>query len=89
MDYLENFVGAIRGFYSMCLCMTIYLFLPMFRGSEAVFRNILVPLCGLSEQLFLRDLQMLKIEVERNYPEKSRAALFEKAATIFVTRKND
>lgn len=29
MDYLENFIGTIRGFYSICLCMTIYLFLPM------------------------------------------------------------
>lgn len=29
MDYLENFVGEIQGFYSICLCCTIYLFLPM------------------------------------------------------------
>lgn len=25
MDYLETFVGFIRGFYSVCLCATIYL----------------------------------------------------------------
>jgi len=29
MDYLENFIGKIRGFYSICLCATVYLFLPM------------------------------------------------------------
>ena len=31
MDYLENFVGTIPGFYSLCLCTTVYLFLPMVR----------------------------------------------------------
>ena len=31
MDYLENFVGEIPGFYSLCLCTTVYLFLPMVR----------------------------------------------------------
>ena len=29
MDYLENFIGKIPGFYSICLCATVYLFLPM------------------------------------------------------------
>ncbi len=29
MDYLETFVGSIKGFYSICLCATIYLFLPL------------------------------------------------------------
>ena len=36
MDYLENFVGAIPGFYSIVLCCTIYLMLPLFRGAEQV-----------------------------------------------------
>jgi hypothetical protein len=31
MDYLEDFIGKIRGFYSICLCATVYLFLPMVR----------------------------------------------------------
>ena len=39
MDYLENFVGKIRGFYSLCLAATIYLFLPMFDGANVVFRR--------------------------------------------------
>jgi receptor expression-enhancing protein 5/6 len=39
MDYLENFVGSIRGFYSLCLAATIYLFLPMFDGANVVFRR--------------------------------------------------
>ena len=25
MDYLETFVGSIKGFYSICLCITVYL----------------------------------------------------------------
>ena len=43
MDYLENFVGRIPGFYSMCLMFTLYLMLPLFRGAEQVrlgFRRI-------------------------------------------------
>ena len=46
MDYLENFLGEIRGFYSICLVATVWLFLPMFNGAESVFREILVPLTG-------------------------------------------
>ena len=41
MDYLENFVGSIPGFYSICLCCTIYLMLPLFRGAEQVDACIL------------------------------------------------
>jgi hypothetical protein len=44
MDYLENFVANIRGFYSVCAVATLYLWLPMFRGAEVIFRRVLVPL---------------------------------------------
>ena len=53
MDYLENFIGHIPGFYSVCSVATLYLFLPMFKGAEVVFRRVLVPLTvykGLSER---------------------------------------
>ena len=39
MDYLENFVGGIPGFYSVCMAATIYLFLPLFDGANVVFRS--------------------------------------------------
>lgn len=89
MDYLENFIGSIRGFYSMCLCATVYLFLPMFRGADAVFRNILVPLSGQYEQMLLKDIYMVKVEMERKIPEKSRDAVFGKASAVFGRSKKE
>jgi hypothetical protein len=41
MDYLENFIGAVPGFYCICLCCTIYLMLPLFRGAEQVVACVL------------------------------------------------
>jgi len=83
MDYLENFIGKIPGFYSICLCATVYLFLPMFRGADSVFRNILVPLSGQYEAMLLRDIYMVKEEMMKKIPKKSRERALEKAAAIF------
>lgn len=41
MDYLENFVGEIRDFYSICLAATVYLFLPLFQGANVFFAKSL------------------------------------------------
>ena len=82
MDYLENYIG-VRGFYSLCLCGTVYLFLPMFKGAEAVFRNVLVPLSGQYENMLLRDAQIVRQEMERKIPKKMRAKVMSKAASIF------
>lgn len=90
MDYSENYIG-VRGFYSLCLCATVYLFLPMFKGAEAVFRNVLVPLSGQYENMLLRDAQMVRQEMERKIPTKMRAKALSKAASIFSasTRAKD
>lgn len=83
MDYLEIFVGEIKGFYSAILVATVYLFLPMFRGAEYVFRNVLVPLFGHYDALLLRDVHSVKMEMERKLPPDSRAAVMMKAAQLF------
>eukprot|EP00560_Eucampia_antarctica_P006070 CAMPEP_0197824882 /NCGR_PEP_ID=MMETSP1437-20131217/2084_1 /TAXON_ID=49252 ORGANISM="Eucampia antarctica, Strain CCMP1452" /NCGR_SAMPLE_ID=MMETSP1437 /ASSEMBLY_ACC=CAM_ASM_001096 /LENGTH=347 /DNA_ID=CAMNT_0043424687 /DNA_START=140 /DNA_END=1183 /DNA_ORIENTATION=- len=84
MDYLENFIGSINGFYSICMVATVYLFLPMFSGAQAVFRNILVPLSGQYENMLLRDTYLVKRQMESKIPEDMRDRIFSKAAGIFV-----
>lgn len=87
MDYLENFIGHIRGFYSICLVATVYLFLPMFNGAETVFRRVLVPLSGQYENMLLRDVHMVQLEMEKLIPEKSRGVTLQKASDIFLKAK--
>lgn len=87
MDYLENFIGSIRGFYSICLCATVYLFLPMFRGAEAVFRNVLVPLSGQYENMLLRDTYMVRLEMESKIPQDYHTRVLGKAADVFLKKK--
>jgi len=86
MDYLENFVGHIRGFYSICLCATVYLFLPMFQGADAVFRNILVPLSGQYETMLLRDVFLMKAEMVKSLSKNSQDRFFQKASQIFLKK---
>ena len=87
MDYLENFIGHIPGFYSICLVSTVYLFLPMFHGAEIVFRKVLVPLSGQYENMLLRDVHMVQLEMERLIPEKHRGSVFQRASDIFLKAK--
>lgn len=87
MDYLENFIGGIRGFYSICLVATVYLFLPMFNGAETVFRKLLVPLSGQYENMLLRDVHIVQMEMERLIPEKTRGGVLQKASDIFLKAK--
>jgi len=87
MDYLENFIGGIRGFYSICLVVTVYLFLPMFNGAETVFRKVLVPLSGQYENMLLRDVHIVQMEMEKLIPEKTRGGVLQKASDIFLKAK--
>lgn len=88
MDYLENFVGSIPGFYSVCLLTTLYLFLPMFDGANVVFRRILVPLTGQYENLLLHDAYLVRKGMEKSIPVKYHDRVFSKAAEIFATKKD-
>jgi receptor expression-enhancing protein 5/6 len=84
MDYLENFVGSIPGFYSICLVATIYLFLPMFGGANVVFRSVLVPLSGQFENMLLHDAYLVRKGMERSIPSKYKERVFKKAADLFI-----
>jgi hypothetical protein len=88
MDYLENFVGHIRGFYTLCACATLYLFLPMFQGSDVIFRRVLVPLSGQYENLLLHDAYLVKMGMEESLPGTERARVMAMAAELFKTKTN-
>jgi receptor expression-enhancing protein 5/6 len=84
MDYLENFVGQIPGFYSLCMAATMYLFLPMFDGANVIFRRVLVPLSGQYENMLLRDAYLVRKDMEKNIPVAYHEKIFRKAADVFV-----
>jgi len=83
MDYLENFVGEITGFYSLCLVATLYLFLPMFQGADVVFRRVLVPLTGHQKELMLNDAYKVRLNMEKSIPESVRAEVLARASDFF------
>lgn len=87
MDYLENFIGHIRGFYSICMVATIYLFLPMFDGANVVFRRVLVPLSGQYENMLLHDAYLVRKDMEKSIPNKYHDRVFKKAADVFGAAK--
>ena len=84
MDYLETWVGSIRGFYSLCLVATVYLFLPMFKGAEIVFRRVLVPLSGQYENMLLRDTYLVRLDMAKKIPSAKQRDIFSKAADVFL-----
>jgi len=89
MDYVENIVGGIPGFYSLCLAATVYLFLPMFNGADVVFRRLLVPLTGQYENMLLHDAYLIRKGMEKSIPPAYHDRVFQKAAKIFVVSKQD
>merc|ERR1712113_815171 len=84
MNFLEDFLGKIPGFYTLALFCTVYLMLPLFNGAENVFRSILVPLAGLQEMLLQRDAEVLKQSMIEQIPESRRNAFFEQVSKSFA-----
>ena len=90
MDYAENFVGHIVGFYSLCAMATLYLFLPMFQGANVIFRRVLVPLSGQYENMLLHDAYLVRLNMEESIPLKHRDRVLAQASTLFLPgRKKD
>jgi hypothetical protein len=83
VDFLENFLGVIPGFYSLAIFATIYLMLPLFRGAEQVFRNILVPLAGLEEMLVKKDAEVIKNKALADLPPERRQLVLNEIADSF------
>ena len=82
-DFLETFLGFIPGFYTIAICCTMYLMLPLFNGAESIYRNILVPIAGLQELQLKRDSEMIKYEVLKQLPEERREAVLSEIADSF------
>ena len=57
--------------------------LPLFRGAELVFRNVLVPLAGLQELLVRRDAEMVKNQALADLPPERRALVMKEIAESF------
>ena len=73
MEIAGNWIGWIPGFYTLIIFATIYLMLPMFEGSNKVFREVLVPIAGLQEMLLLHDAIKIKHEMLKDLsPERAK-----------------
>ena len=68
----------------MCLAATMYLMLPMFDGSTLVFREVLIPLLGQQELLYLRDARSLAAQFVKNLPAHRQETARREAAKAFV-----
>ena len=65
--------GWIPGFYTLIIFATIYLMLPMFEGSNKIFREVLVQIAGLQEMLLLHDAIKIKHEMLKDFsPERAK-----------------
>lgn len=90
MDFLETWLGGIPGFYTIVLFSSVYLMLPIFRGADKVFRNILVPLTGLQEMLLVRDaLVMKRAMMKQLTPEQGKRVRNAVAASFSREDDND
>lgn len=83
IDFLENFLGFIPGFYTVAIAATIYLMLPLFRGADTVFRSILVPIAGLQELLVRRDAEEVKRKALADVPPERRSIVMKAIAESF------
>mmetsp|Transcript_12466 Transcript_12466/g.15797 ORF Transcript_12466/g.15797 Transcript_12466/m.15797 type:complete len:342 (-) Transcript_12466:535-1560(-) len=84
IDFIENFIGSFPGFYTLAIFVTIYLMLPLFRGAEHVFRNILVPLAGLQELLVRKDADLVRKQALADLPPERRALVMKEIADSFA-----
>lgn len=84
MDILETYFRRIPGFYTLVILTTVYLMLPMFGGSEKLFRKVLVPLAGLREMLLMRDTLKIKKDMLAKLPPHRAEALKKAIAESFA-----
>lgn len=89
VDWSEEWLGRVPGFYVLVIFTELYLMLPMFQGAEKVFRHVLVPIAGLKEMLLLRDAVMVKKDLLRSIPAGRQAAVREAIAKAFAEDNED
>ncbi|KAL3809973.1 hypothetical protein ACHAXA_007749 [Cyclostephanos tholiformis] len=88
MDMIEHWMGQTTILYCFVILITVYLMLPMFRGADKVFRNILVPLAGLKEMLMLRDAYQIKRQLLKDL-DPDRAKLVGKSIAYLFDHEDD
>lgn len=84
----ERLVGKVPGLYTLCLAVTLYLMLPIFDGSSAVFREILVPLFRQREALLVKDARKLAKNMIRQLPVSRHSAASQAASKAFLEEAN-
>ena len=84
----ERLVGKVPGLYTLCLAVTLYLMLPIFDGSTAVFREILVPLFRQREALLVKDARKLAKNMIRQLPVSRHSAASQAASKAFLEEAN-
>lgn len=84
----ERFIGKVPGLYTLCLAVTLYLMLPIFEGSDAIFRSILVPLFRQREALLLKDAKKLARDMVKQLPNHRHADAGKAAAEAFMQQLN-
>ena len=89
MISVERFVGKVPGLYTLCLAVTLYLMLPIFEGSDAVFRSILVPLFRQREALLLKDAKKLAKDMVKQLPAHRHSEAGKAAAEAFLEQVNN
>lgn len=90
MDYLENFIGFIPGFFSLCAAAVLYLMLPMFQGATVVFRRVLVPITGQYDNLLLYDTLVVRRAMEQSLPPGARRnQVMQRAADLLLGKTKE
>lgn len=81
---VEKSIGPMPGLYVLGLAAVIYLMLPIFNGSDAVFRNILVPLFQQREALIVKDARALAKSLSKQLPANRHEEARKAAAAAFM-----
>jgi len=81
-------LSITRNHYISYLLEIIFRLLQ-FNGADAIFRKILVPLSGQQEQMYLRDVELMRLEMQKAIPSKVQDTVFAKAAALFVQKRKD
>ncbi|KAL7534005.1 hypothetical protein ACHAXR_008945 [Thalassiosira sp. AJA248-18] len=84
----ERYVGKVPGLYTLCLAVTLYLMLPIFDGSTAVFRDILVPIFRQREPLLMKDARKLAKNMMIQLPNHRHSEAGQAAAAAFLEEVN-
>uniref|UniRef100_A0A7S2GF49 Receptor expression-enhancing protein n=1 Tax=Haptolina brevifila TaxID=156173 RepID=A0A7S2GF49_9EUKA len=71
----EDILSYIPGYYALAVSAAVYLMLPMFRGADQIFRNLLVPLFRLQKQLALADVARIAANISKGVPKEEQVAL--------------